>query len=625
VERLALYLVKPSRYDDDGYPVRHLRGAVPSNTLSTLCGLTRDAERRGMLGGVRVDTRLVDEAVQRVPWGRIRRDARRRGTRVLVALCGVQTNQFPRAQDLARRCRALGLEVIVGGFHVSGANALVAGVAPELQEMLDLGVHLFRGEADECWGGLLRQAVDGTLPLMIDRLGDRPDLYDKPIPVTDVGYFRRFALPGMGTLDAGRGCPFDCSFCTIVNVQGRRMRYRSPANILEAMRHQYAQGTRFYFFTDDNFARHPEWEAVFDGMAALRREGLEITFMMQVDTLATRIPRFVDKAKAAGCVQVFIGLESINPVNLLAGGKRQNLVSGFREMIEDWHTRGIITNCGYILGFPEDTPASIAEDVRRLRDEIGTDLASFFILTTLPGSRDHARAVGAGVPLDADLNRYDSLHVMRDHPRMSREALLQAYRGAWTEFFSVPHMKRSLARLEGAAYWSLFKSYFWHRNASELGEHPMMSGFHRLRDRAERRPTFPREGWLAHARRQARETAHQVRVWGRLLLEMQEVWLATRRRSVEEGRLRTILKAAITVRPAVLLANAAAWFHRRRVTREDLDLFWAAFNRMRWIRANPLRAPVNAVCESALMLHFVLQVLYVGGVSRHADPGAFLA
>ncbi len=620
-ERLALYLIKPTRYDDDGYPVRFLRGSIPSNTLSALDSLTQDAVRRGLLKGVRVVTVLVDEAVHRLPLRRLRLDAARRDTRVLVALCGVQSNQFPRAQDLARRFRRMGLAVIIGGFHVSGANALVEGTAPELQEMLDLGVHLFRGEADECWGDLLRQVLDGTLPRMVDRLAERPDLTDKPVPISNRAYLRRFALSGLGTIDAGRGCPFDCSFCTIVNVQGRTMRYRAPRLILATIRRQCAHGIRNYFFTDDNFARHPRWREILDGMADLRRKGKDITVVIQVDAQATRIPGFVEKAKAAGCVQVFIGLESINPVNLLAAGKRQNNVSAFRGMIETWHAQGIITHCGYILGFPEDTPASIAEDVRRLRDEIGTDLASFFILTPLPGSRDHARTVAREGAMDDDLNRYDSTHPVVAHPRMTREELQQAYHQAWTDFHSVAHMKRCLARYEGQAYWSLFSSFFWHRNSSELREHPMMSGFYRLRDRGERRAAFPREGRLAHARRCLGETARQVRTWGRLLFEMQEVWLATRRPGEEEGRIRTVLKSAFSVRPAALLSNAAAWFHRHRVTREDLNAFWASLNRMRWTRANPLWAPFNAARESTLMLYFLLQMFYLGGVTQDAWRG----
>jgi len=551
VDRLALYLIRPSRYDDEGYPIRHLRAVIPSNTLATLHSLTRDAARKGDLGRTRVDTVLVDETVQPIPHRRIRRDSGRPGTRVLVALCGVQTNQYPRAQDLARRFRREGVEVLIGGFHVSGANALVNGTAQELKEMMDLGVHLFRGEADECWGELLRGIIDGTLPPMTDRMEDKPNLYDKPVPLSDRDYLRRFAIPETGTIDAGRGCPFDCSFCTVVRVQGRVMRCRSPRGILAALRRQYPQGTRFYFFTDDNFSRHPEWEGIFEGLAGLRQEGQNITFVMQVDTRAVRIPRFAEKAAAAGCVQVFIGLESVNPVNLAASGKRHNNVADFRDMIEAWHARGIITNCGYILGFPEDTPASIAEDVRRLRDEIRPDLASFFMLTPLPGSLDHARAVENGARMDADLNRYDSTHPVSDPPRMTREDLRQAYRRAWADFYSVTHMKRCLTRLKGSAYWNLFHSYFWHRNSIELGEHPMMSGFYRLRDRLERRPTFPQEGRLAHAWRQLRETVRQVRTWGRLLIEMREVWWETRHYGAKEGRMKALLKAAFAIPPLI--------------------------------------------------------------------------
>lgn len=149
----------------------------------------------------------------------------------------------------------------------------------------------------------------------------------------------------------------------------------------------------------------------------------------------------------------------------------------------------------------------------------------------------------------------------------------------------------------------------------------MMSGFFRLRDRDERRANVPRESRLAHARRCLRETIRQVRVWGRVLLEMQEVWLATRRCSAEEGRLRTILKAARSIRPADLFSNVAAWCHRRRVTRADLNAFWAALNRLRWIRANPLEVPLNVARESTLMVYFLLQMFYLGGVTRDAWRG----
>jgi hypothetical protein len=81
------------------------------------------------------------------------------------------------------------------------------------------------------------------------------------------------------------------------------------------------------------------------------------------------------------------------------------------------------------------------------------------------------------------------------------------------------------------------------------------------------------------------------------------------------------VKAALAVRPAALLSSASGWLHRHRVTRKDLDAFWASLNRMRWIRANPLWAPFNAARESTLMMYFLLQMFYLSGVTRDAWRG----
>lgn len=607
---LRLYLIRPSRYDDEGFPVRHWRGVIPSNTLATLNGLSLHAAQAGQLGDVKLETVLVDECVQRVPFARIRREARRDGTRVVAALCGVQSNQFSRAADLGRRLRTAGATVLIGGFHVSGVNALLPGVAPEVAALAEGGVHVVRGEVDAHWPGLLRQALEGTLPPVTDLMSARPDLADCPLPRADRRHMQRFVLPDMCTIDGSRGCPFSCSFCTIINVQGRMMRARSPENILSGIEAQLKLGVRHFFFTDDNFARHPRWEAILDGMAAMRAAGRQFTFMMQVDTQAVRTPGFVEKSARAGCVEVFIGLESINPDNLEAAGKRQNRVQDFAGMVQAWREHGVITQCGYILGFPHDTPQSIAEDVRRLRDEVGIDMATFFVLTPLPGSADHANAVRAGASLDPDLNRYDSAHAVADHPRMTREQLEQAWRDAWGQFYTPEHMKRCLASAQGSAYWTLFNSYLWYRNSSLLGEHPMMSGLWRLKDRAERRPGMPRAGWWGHRVRRLKDLWAQLRAWRTLLPEMQELWLATRRPDPNEGRVKAIVISALKAKPRALLQNLAARLTRWRTTRRELSEFWRGLRRLRWWRANPLLAPWQALKEAALWTHFVLQVLY---------------
>ena len=120
-KRFPLLLIKPTHYDDDGYPIQWLRSAIPSNTLAVLNGLALDCKERHVLGDdVEIEISLVDETNTRVRPDRIAREmANGNG---LVALVGVQSNQYPRAMDIARVLRQSGVSVCIGGFHVSGVS-----------------------------------------------------------------------------------------------------------------------------------------------------------------------------------------------------------------------------------------------------------------------------------------------------------------------------------------------------------------------------------------------------------------------------------------------------------------------------------------------------------------------
>jgi hypothetical protein len=487
-----------------------------------------------------IDLQAYDEAVDRVVPARIMKRLRRRGATVLVALAGVQTNQFPRARDLARQFTAEGARVMIGGFHVSGSLAMAPTTPPECQQLVDEGVTLVAGEVEARWADLLRDAATGRLQGLYDFLHELPDLQGRPLPRVTPRLQRRFAVRGYGTLDAGRGCPFNCSFCTIINVQGHAMRTRGARRIVEHVRAAYGRaggGIRRYFFTDDNFARNPDWEAVFDGLITLRAGGVRVDFMMQVDTAASRLPRFVEKAAAAGCVQVFIGMESLREDNLLAAGKRQNRAGWYGASIDRWHEAGVVCHVGYIIGFPHDTPDRVAEDVARLRADLAVDQASFFILTPLPGSRDHRDAVERGAALDADFNNYDSFRPAMPHPRMSAAEWLATYRRAWTSFYSFDQMREALLRQNPHTYWGLFKCFLWYRAAMIERTHPMVTGFVRLKDRRSRRPGLALETVWPFWRRRSREVATMLLGYGRLLGEMHRLWIATRISRAEYRRL----------------------------------------------------------------------------------------
>src|SRR5262245_50863420 len=181
---LVLLLIRPSKYDDDGYVIRHWRGVLPSNTLNCLHSLTIDAIESGELDDVGVTVRLFDETVDRVDPARLARKYCEDGVRVVAALAGVQTNQFPRARDLAHQFKAHGIDVMIGGFHVSGAIAMAPTRPPECQALLDAGITVVIGEVEGRWASLLRDAADGALRPLYDFLAVPPDLTYAPIPAT---------------------------------------------------------------------------------------------------------------------------------------------------------------------------------------------------------------------------------------------------------------------------------------------------------------------------------------------------------------------------------------------------------------------------------------------------------
>ncbi|WP_018184488.1 B12-binding domain-containing radical SAM protein [Kaistia granuli] len=495
--RFLLMLIKPSHYDDDGYVIRWHRSMIPSNSLASLYGLASDCEARKVLGeDVTLDIRAIDETNTRVRVERIVEEFRQNGNFGLVGLVGVQSNQYPRALDLARPLREARIAVAMGGFHVSGCLAMLPDLHVDLQQALDIGVSLFAGEAEERLDRVLLDAAAGTLEPLYNYMKELPSVEGTPPPFLPAGYVTR-TLGGNTSFDAGRGCPFQCSFCTIINVQGRKSRRRSPDDIEKLIRENLAQGIHNYFITDDNFARNKDWEIILDRIIALReKEGMWIGLMVQVDTLCHKIPNFISKCKRAGVSRVFIGLENINPDNLMAAKKRQNKITEYRKMLLDWKHVGIITYAGYILGFPNDTPESIRRDIGIIQRELPLDILEFFFLTPLPGSEDHQTLHRKGVAMDADLNKYDLEHAVTGHSQMSQQEWEGIYREAWRLFYSPEHMVTILRRAAatGVRTKSIQKLLIWFSTSVDVEHvHPLQGGVIRFKDRLDRRPGLPIE------------------------------------------------------------------------------------------------------------------------------------
>ena len=587
--RLVVLLVKPTTYEDRGFPLRFLKGVLPSNSLAAMYALTKQALKDEALPVADSIIKVLDDAIwnQRVvnPEALVAKydDGR---TDVVVGLVGVQSNQFPRAVDLARRFKTAGASVVIGGFHVSGSiTTLYDGIAAgdprrrdvpcpnempaEIAELMSEGIIVCHGEAENIWTTILGDILAGKAKALYR--GGQPDLEAAPLPEYPPGYFDDFATK-IFTFDTGRGCPFACKFCSIINVQGRTMRHRDPHAIVEMVRTICERdGMAAFFMTDDNFARNPYWRTILDGLSELRQQGYRFSFMIEADLASYRIKDFIPKLGEAGCTQVFLGMETVNQEALKAEGKAHNQVKNYERLCNELHSYGITIHVGYIIGFPMDSKESILEDIETVK-KIGVDQASFFILTPLPGSEDHVRAWVDGVSMDPDFNNYDSFHAVIDHPHMTRAELRSMVFRSFKEFYRSRQMIAGLKRTSPDNFWGLFRNYFWYRN-SALGEgtHPMMAGLWSKRSRRDMRPgrseTLHTYLW--------REFVFRLKYTGHLFREFyifQHVYFEVRGKSELAEQL------------SQRLERARGWWRNifKRPNRRWLNDFWIRYGKQKW-------------------------------------------
>jgi hypothetical protein len=368
-----------------------------------------------------------------------------------------------------------------------------------------------------------------------------------------------------------------------------------------------------------------------------------VEFMMRVDVLSWKIKNFVTKAHQAGCINVFIGMESVDPGNLAAAGKKQNQVSEYRQLIQAYRDSDISAHVGYILGFPFDTVDSIRRDLKFLMEEVRPDHASFFILMPLPGSMDHLNMKRRGEWMHPDFNLYDSQHEVTNHPNLKHGSWKETYYEAWRTFYSLSNMKAILQRGSRANYWNNFLRFFWYKNSIQTeGRHPMMCGYFRLKGRTTRRPGLPIEGRWDYYTARVREIGAYLRSMVHVATEMEELWLQTRHPSAAEQRVAEELTKLREKYDQLKVADLQAAYLRAKehfpslhvpskvhlfwakyspllaqnkvYTRADLHAFWKNV-RQRWDEQHWFSIPVHKVPLN-LLRDLQLSVLFLFHVTR---------
>jgi radical SAM superfamily enzyme YgiQ (UPF0313 family) len=531
---IRVYFIKPSKYDDDGYVQYFRYGVQPNNTLTVLAALNEAFNRRySTERNVYLETVIWDEICDGVISAEtikaIAEKAREDGVELLIGLSGVQSNQYPRGRDLGLQFVSQGLPTIMGGFHVSGY--------PDSCKFLnECGITTVVGEAENLWGEIIEDFLRGDLKKSYSvTQGIRaktgkddivvPLITEALLPVVDDRYLTRFFNSSMTTLDTSRGCPFTCSYCSVKNVMGRTMRSREPDAVVAWVRDAVQNhGISSLFLVDDDFFRSPRWEEILVGLGEVKKEYPKLSFMMQVDVDAScyanvaegetetakhrRSRRFTELAAAAGCYMAFVGIESLNPDNLNFATKYQNtddrqhkmkleeararVINKYRRVVDNWHKVGVSVHAGYMLGFPFDGPDCGRIAAATLK-KIGFDIVSFFIMTPLPGTEDQVRSAKEGLISDWDFNNLDSQHVTLKHELLDKASWMQAYREAFTRFYSLPRLLQNIFTvcagrgLSAESRRSVLVQFVYYFFSYRQGRHPMVGGIWPIKRRDVRR------------------------------------------------------------------------------------------------------------------------------------------
>ncbi len=365
------------------------------------------------------------------------------------------TSTVKRGYALADECRALGIPVILGGPHVT--------FVPE--EALGHGELVVRGEGEGAMNVLLDLWKDGYLEATHAHYAGVPNLSWKDASgcirhnamgpwITDLD-----ALPvpdftlADGTADCvigrrrtvmvqtSRGCPFDCSFCSVTGMFGKKFRYRSVKSILEEIR-RYNRPDHFVFFCDDNFTANPRRAR--ELLEAMIAERLQFQWSTQVRTDVGRDPELVSLMKRAGCHTVFVGFESVNPKSLTEMKKNQSLTD-IRKAIGVVQQAGIHIHGMFVFGFDEDNWETVEATVRFAREQKLTSV-QLLLLTPLPGSELYQRLLAEKRITSFDWELYDTHHVVYRPVGFTPYELQRAQIYGHTRFYALLESFRKLVR-----------------------------------------------------------------------------------------------------------------------------------------------------------------------------------
>ncbi|MCU0608521.1 MAG: radical SAM protein [Chitinispirillaceae bacterium] len=306
--------------------------------------------------------------------------------------------------------------VMIGGIHAS--------MMPE--DVADGFDQIFVGEAETNF-------VDCIEGRITDRIvyGSKVENLDS-LPIPDFTTLADNRKMNITPILTSRGCPYDCSFCSVTEMFGRSYRCQSPERVMEEFRQRQREGADWVFFVDDHFAANLDrTDRLLDLML---KNPVKTTWSAQVRTEVTKHPEFVAKMRAAGCELVYVGFESVNPDTLKDFNKKQT-VDDIRRSIAMFHKNSINVHGMFMLGSDSDTKEVFRATSEFCRDS-KLDFAQYAILTPLPGTRVYEQLSREGRLLHKDWSLYDGLHAVFTPAAMTADELQRGMVDCFNDFYS---------------------------------------------------------------------------------------------------------------------------------------------------------------------------------------------
>lgn len=334
-----------------------------------------------------------------------------------VIAISILTSTAKRGYEIARKFPKE--KVIIGGVHAS--------LLPD--EAIKFARQVVVGEAEE----VILDIIEGRI--------EEPIVYGKPVENLDGLPHPDFSLikgykrsPVIMPISTSRGCPFDCSFCSVTKLFGRKYRFRSAENILQELK---SRNTKQFFFCDDNFAAHPKRT---HKLLNLMLENNINNWACQVRCDATREKNLLNLMAKAGCKAVCVGFESINPKSLEAYQKKQT-VEEIISAIKSFRKRRIKIHGMFVFGGDDDSKKTVWDTLKFAKKQ-KIDTIQMAILTPFPGTRVYETLEKEKRIFSKDWSLYDGQHIVFRPKLLSAKQLQLNVLGAYCKFYN---LSRSLS------------------------------------------------------------------------------------------------------------------------------------------------------------------------------------